>query len=559
LGFLAGLAEMSPVIQLVALVLASYILEDATSITAGILWGQGILSGPVTFVGVLLGIVSGDLLLYALGRGIGRHLLNLPLIRGIVSEADVQRWQQWFERRGLWVVLATRFVPGTRLPCYLSAGVLRVNPWRFALAATLSALAQSVVVLPLAAQAGAVMLERFAFFRETIVGVLILIGCIWLCFRLLPILFDPVRRRLLWLDVMRQRSHEFWPFAIFYAPVFAYCAWLAWKHGGWGLPTAANPGMFCGGFTGDSKAETLRSYQGPEGWVARFIVCEPGPRHNFAQQASTGEVDRRMESLLEQLLGKGLGFPLVAKPDQGERGSGVRLLRDVADLRAYLEGMWHVPFLVQEYVLGPQEWGVFYIRHPHEERGRIFSIVEKKLPTVTGDGVRTLTDLILADPRARLMARVFLKRHVLRADDIPTAGEQVRLVEAGNHCQGAIFRDGRRHITPALEATVERLSRGFPGFHFGRFDIRFETPESFARGEAFKVLELNGASAEATHVWDPEYTAIMAWRDLFAQFRHLWEIGAANAKAGARVWTIAEVVKLRREFRRIRAHHPPTD
>ena len=55
--------------------------------------------------------------------------------------------------------------------------------------------------------------------------------------------------------------------------------------------------------------------------------------------------------------------------------------------------------ILQEYVHG-LEFGLFYVRRPSEERGRIFSITEKRLPVVTGDGERSLEELILDDERA---------------------------------------------------------------------------------------------------------------------------------------------------------------
>ena len=59
---------------------------------------------------------------------------------------------------------------------------------------------------------------------------------------------------------------------------------------------------------------------------------------------------------------------------------------------------------------------------------------------------------------------------------MPARGERVRLVFAGNHCKGAAFRDGRDLITPALTERVDWLARTIPGFHFGRFDVRFSSP-----------------------------------------------------------------------------------
>src|SRR3546814_11492466 len=67
-----------------------------------------------------------------------------------------------------------------------------------------------------------------------------------------------------------------------------------------------------------------------------------------------------------------------------------------------------------------------------------------------------------------------------------------------------------------------------PEFYFGRFDVRFRSVEALGRGEDFQILEVNGASAEAIHIWDPEHTVRETYRVLFEQFRLLSEIGAGN-------------------------------
>ena len=49
------------------------------------------------------------------------------------------------------------------------------------------------------------------------------------------------------------------------------------------------------------------------------------------------------------------------------------------------------------------------------------------------------------------MAATYLKRHDAIRGKILAAGERLKLVEAGNHCQGCIFRDGMHLWSEALE------------------------------------------------------------------------------------------------------------
>jgi hypothetical protein len=234
-----------------------------------------------------------------------------------------------------------------------------------------------------------------------------------------------------------------------------------------------------------------------------------------------------------------LGWPLVLKPDVGERGSGVAITRTEGEVRTYLEQA-RADTIVQAYAPGA-EFGVFYVRRPDEPTGRIFSITDKRFPTVVGDGTTTLEELILKHDRAVCMAPFYLGIHAAHLTWVPRAGEPVPLIELGTHCRGAAFYDGAAEKTAELEAAIDRLSQGFPGFWFGRYDIRTPAVEDFRAGRNFKVVELNGATAEATHIYDPQNSLWSAYRTLFLQWRILYEIAALNIARGARPATVSEL------------------
>ena len=99
--------------------------------------------------------------------------------------------------------------------------------------------------------------------------------------------------------------------------------------------------------------------------------------------------------------------------------------------------------VAQRHVAGA-EYGVFVYRDPKTARVEILSIVNKCFPTVTGDGSRSLGELILADARARLIAPGLFQRMASRLDEVPTIGEVVQLVEIGAHSRGSLFLDGNR-------------------------------------------------------------------------------------------------------------------
>lgn len=328
---------------------------------------------------------------------------------------------------------------------------------------------------------------------------------------------------------VRLSRWEFWPPWAAYAPVLCYVLGLAARHRSVTVFTAANPAIPAGGFIGESKIDILRGLGRAHG--ARSLFLE----RTLPVALKIDRVEAFLSSLERQ-------FPIVVKPDQGQRGSGVIVARTRDALRARLAHTC-VDTIVQEYVSG-LEFGVFYVRRPGEPRGRILSITEKRLPSVIGDGRRTLEELILTDPDTIGMARFHLRQHADRLREVPLPAELVSLGDCGSHCRGARFYDAGALLTPALERAIDDISVRFHGFYFGRFDLRVPSRDALMRGEDIRILELNGVTSEVTHVYDPGVSVIEAYRALCGQWRLAFEIGAENAARGARVWSLAELIGL---------------
>ena len=335
---------------------------------------------------------------------------------------------------------------------------------------------------------------------------------------------------------------EFWPPYLFYPPVIVYIAYLGIRFRSWTLFTAANPAIPASGFVGESKHQILEQLKGAAAWLPCSTLLE-------------GEVPAERIPEAENFMRRhGLHFPVVLKPDAGQRGSGVAIVRSPEQLSEYLT---HSPFpaILQEYVPG-EEYGVFYYRYPGSERGRVFSVTEKRMPVLLGDGKRTLEELILADDRAVCMADFYLRKNSERAHEVPPAGERVQLVEIGTHCRGAIFLDGRETITPDLEEVIDRIAKTFNGFFFGRFDIRVPSRQDFMAARKIKIVELNGVTSEATHIYDPNLSLFDAYRVLFEQWRIAFEIGDRNRMRGIKPASVSDLLDATREYGRLAQGHP---
>jgi len=534
---------ITALVVMLLLAAATLVSEDLTCITAGIMASQGRLSFTLATLGCFAGIFVGDLLLYFAGRWIGRPALKAPPLKWIISAGDLDRSSEWFSRQGAKVILLSRFLPGTRLPSYFAAGAMETSFRLFAFYFLVACAIWTPMLVGLSMLLGGELVES-SLGGTGLLSIVIAVLLIWIATRLLIKALTHRGRRLLVSTWRRLTRWEFWPAPVFYLPVAVRIALLMIRYRSLTVFTAANPAIPGGGFIDESKADILKGLaESPE-----FL-----PQWSFIDKRKP--VGERFDHAVSFMKSKGLGYPIVLKPDAGQRGSGVAIIRDDLQLRGYLE-LADYDVLLQEFVSG-DEFGIFYYRYPGDRAGRILAITEKRFPVVIGDGKRTLEQLILDDDRAICMAGYLLGLHASRLNKRIPAGREFRLVELGTHSRGAIFLDGGRIATPELEEAVDRISRRFEGFHFGRYDIRTGSLDELMAGRGFKVIELNGVTSEATSIYDPANSVFDAWRVLFSQWRIAFEIGDRNRKLGARPATPLELMASILRYRGKSTAHEP--
>jgi pimeloyl-ACP methyl ester carboxylesterase/membrane protein DedA with SNARE-associated domain len=532
-----------PLIVVLLLIAASTLVsEDLSSISAGLLVAAGRLGFVPGTVASLLGIFIGDILLFVMGRTLGRAALARAPMKWFLTQVQIDRSSEWFRERGSMVILASRFLPGTRFTTYLAAGVLHTPFWTFMLWFGIAALLWTPLLVGVSALVGAPILEIFDRFQMyALPAVIVAAIVVIVASRVVPRLFSWRGRRMLLSSWRRVVRWEYWPPYVFYPPVVIYAAWLGIRHRGLTLFTAANPAIEAGGFVGESKSAILRGLAGAGAAVPPWRLLP-----------ASEPVEARLASIRRFAIETGLFVPIVLKPDAGQRGSGVAIAKTWDEVDEYLRAATY-DVVAQAYLPGV-EFGVFYVRMPAEPRGRIFAITEKELPAVVGDGESTLERLILTNARALPMAATYLDRQHARLHEVVADGERVQLVELGTHCRGAYFKDGTRYATPELEAAIDRVSKAFEGFYFGRYDVRSDSIEAFRRG-LFKVIELNGVTSEATSIYDPERSALDAYKILFTQWRLAYEIGAENRARGANVTGLVRLATLMAHYRSSSSAH----
>ena len=319
--------------------------------------------------------------------------------------------------------------------------------------------------------------------------------------------------RKIWV---RLTQWEYWPFELFYAPVFFYFLWLSLKHRSLFFFTASNPGIDCGGMFGERKSDIYALI--PDQYLPVTFLIGVSEKRQALEAA------------------KKIGYPLIAKPNVGERGIWIKKIRSEEELLAYVQHC-KVEFLLQELIEYPLELGVFYIRYPQEEKGRITSIVRKDFLSVTGDGKQSIRQLLKQSNRA--LMTIDFDNDFLRevGDNVPDVGESVIVEPIGNHSRGTQFLNDNREINDHLRDAFDVLANQIPDFYYGRFDLKCTSYQELAKLESFKVLELNGAGAEPAHVYQPGTPILKAYKDILWHFRVLAEISVQNKNRGYPFWT----------------------
>lgn len=518
----------------IALAIATLVSEDLACVAGGLLVAHGQAGWLVAILGCYVGILLGDLGLFALGRWGGRGLAKRPFFRHRISPERVERFATAIQAIGPRAIFAARFLPGARVPVYFGAGTLNLPPQTFFFWTAVACALWTPLLVGVVAVGGDAVAEPLKKMLGSAWPALITAGLLFLStIRVVAGALTPIGRAKLVAKVSRIWRWEFWPAWLFYLPLLPWVAYLALRNGGLKTISSVNPAIPHGGIVGESKYAILRALPGQ--WTVPTELIE------------SGTLETRCMQLCEAMTRNGWNFPIVLKPDVGERGAGLKLPKSYEDAIQYLRSTT-LPVLVQTYHSGPYEAGVFYYRLPDEPYGRILSITDKVFPEITGDGASTIERLIWRHPRFRMQAGRFLARLNGDARRIPDAGEAIRLAIAGNHCQGTEFRDGAHLLTPQLEERIDEIAQSFPGFYFGRFDIRYRDPDRFRAGLDFQIVELNGASSESTNLYDPRGSLASAYCILFRQWELLFRIGAQNRKRG-------NITTPRRELARIIFEH----
>jgi membrane protein DedA with SNARE-associated domain len=88
---------------------------------------------PVAIISVIIGMVGGDAMLYAVGYRYGNRIFEIRPFKNLLTPKRMERANHYFQKWGSGVVFLARFMAGVRGTVFLTAGILRMPFKRFLL------------------------------------------------------------------------------------------------------------------------------------------------------------------------------------------------------------------------------------------------------------------------------------------------------------------------------------------------------------------------------------------------------------------------------------------
>ncbi len=302
---------------------------------------------------------------------------------------------------------------------------------------------------------------------------------------------------------------------MFYVPLLPYWLFQAIRTRSLTFFTNADPCIDYGGFFGESKMEILR--QIPKDYLPKTIFIEK---------------QKDLKTIVDRLIQEDLVYPIICKPDVGERGTQVEKLYSNYDLVQYLSNVQE-DFIIQEFITYDIELGVLYYRYPDASTGKVTSVTRKEFLAVLGDGKSTVEQLMRQSTRARFQLDSMRKRlGDMGMNEVIKSGEKRILEPIGNHCRGTKFLDDNHLLNSTLDEVFDKIALTIDGFHFGRFDLKVNSIEDLYEGKNIRIMELNGVSSEPGHIYDPKNTLWAAYRDLAHHWKIIADISIQQQRRG---------------------------
>ncbi len=281
---------------------------------------------------------------------------------------------------------------------------------------------------------------------------------------------------------MKWKDRGFWVSHHFYWQSLAYYFYYSVRFRSFTFFAAGDPAIDMGGMLDEEKSDIYALL--PQDKLPKTIFYDGQP------------------VTMKKLEKAGIIFPCITKPNIGFRGYKVVKANDLDQLNNFLKQQDQSrEWLIQEFVDYKREFSILFYRYPSSAKKGITSFIEKIYPAISGDGFKSIGQLIEAYHNPFLDEEVIIDNWKDRWEEVPESGKKIILDPIGNYSRGAKFFSLQEKIDQELVEATARFFAEVKGLDFFRMDFKSDSIDAYKNGN-FKILEVNGMKSEPLHMYD---------------------------------------------------------
>lgn len=166
--------------------------EELTVVLSGYLTAINHLNLGLALIVCYLGVLTGDVVTYCLGRFGASYFLETRYARWIISRKKLEQVQYYYRGYGPYYLLAARQLPGLRFPSFFSAGMVKMNFFKFLAFDALGAMVSMPIIFTVAYYFGPRLEQAISlvlkirdigfFLGIASVGMMTLLAILYFCF-----------------------------------------------------------------------------------------------------------------------------------------------------------------------------------------------------------------------------------------------------------------------------------------------------------------------------------------------------------------------------------------
>lgn len=301
------------------------------------------------------------------------------------------------------------------------------------------------------------------------------------------------------------------PFWFLHLPIVPYILYLGYKAGSFTFFTAINPKIHAGGFLNSEKYNLLTE-----------LPTEKVPKSILIKNFSTTS----FEDIKSVIIQNNISPPWVLKPNKGERGLGVKVIKDLSQLER-VHYNYHFDAIIQEFIENKSEFGILIHWDYNSSKPKITSLTYKSLPFVIGDGETNLKKLIKEKFGSKYLDTLnYQASHILQQD------KKIFLNHIAHRSTGTEFICYNSFIDERLTSKVWSVLENIKDFQYGRIDVMASSLNELLEFENVKILEVNGVNSVPIHAFDMKYNLFEMYTIMAEHWKILYHIYFYNEKLG---------------------------